>query len=438
MSNRPKLHFTPPHGWINDPNGLVYDDGCWHLFYQYFPDGLKHGPMHWGHAVSRDLVIWEHWGIALAPDELGNIWSGSAIVTEEGILTCFTHQSEQRQAQSYALSSDGGRSFTKDAANPILSSQNPDFRDPKLFRGGEQWYIILATGPTAQIFVSSDLRNWKLQSEVPAPQPDWLWECPDLFDLDGVWVLIGSFIIPGRPHETYYWLGDFDGQSYTPQSGPNRLSFGPDDYAAVSWSNAPDGRRLIIGWMSRWEYAASTPTATEGYRGAMTLPRELTLEDGHLCQNPPRELTAYRGISQSLSGWEAGEKLALASTSFEIEANLEVGDAPECGFAVITGENEVTTVGYDARSGELFIDRTRSGQVDFAPTFAGRFQAPHPLQNNSLSLRIIVDTTSIELFADNGQCYGAALIYPTSQQRHIEFFGAGARMVNGQVFEVTN
>jgi len=440
ITHRPLFHFSPPHGWTNDPNGLVYHNGLWHLFYQHEPANMGRGPMHWGHAVSRDLIHWEHWPIAISPDELGAIWSGSAAVhvradgTEE-LVACFTHSNEQHQVQSLAFSHDDGKTWRKYDGNPVLTSDRPDFRDPKIFRYRERWIMVVSGGHEAQFYASDNLTNWTLLSLLPSPEPGWIWECPDLMEVDGRWILSVSFIVPGSKatdgSRTFYFIGHFDGTRFTSRSGPHLLSFGPDDYAAVSWNNAPHGRTLIIGWMSHWHYAARTPTRDENWLGAMTMPRELSFKDGVLRQNPPVELLALRGDAipfDSNEIFDAGE-------TYEIEAEIDISNLQTpIGFALRAGADEATRVLWDGATNELLIDRMQSGQTGFSPEFAGIFSAPLEVSNGVLKLRIFVDRCSVEVFAQDGELYGAALIFPSGESNGVRFIGDSPRLKTGVLY----
>lgn len=396
---------------MNDPNGLVFHEGLWHLFYQHHPHSLEWGPMHWGHAVSRDLHAWQHRPIALGPDALGAIFSGSTALTEDGeIVACFTHHRDDREAQSLAFSRDGFH-FEKWQGNPVLDTGQRDFRDPKIFRFQNQWRMIVAALETAQIFASDDLKTWNLLSDLAPPFSLWGWECPDLFPLGDCWVLIGSFIVPNAPHQTHYWLGDFDGTGFTATCGPNRLSFGPDDYAAVTWNNAPDGRRVAIGWMNAWTYANQTPANT--FRGAMTLPRELgliqTATGPRLTQNPTPELLQWRGPGQN----------ALELSPFPAAYELELQWQPDSTaiFAIDLGG---IRLGYDGPARELFLDRT--GDAEIHPGFHRVFRAPLELKDKKLLLRVFADTQSVEVFAQDGQIYGAALWF--GEKSPLQLIGA--------------
>ncbi|MFZ0711245.1 MAG: glycoside hydrolase family 32 protein, partial [Terrimicrobiaceae bacterium] len=436
-SYRPVFHFSPARGWMNDPNGLVWHNGRWHLCYQHAPDHVCWDPgMHWGHAVSRDLTHWEHWPIALYPDELGSIFSGSAALREEReLVACFTHAHERGQTQSLAFSQDEGKTWKKYERNPVLTSDRRDFRDPKIFCYGSEWRMVLAAGLDAQIYASSNLTEWKLLSAFPSPIRDCTWECPDLIEIDGQWILMGSLILPNSlPKEgnnTRFWLGDFDGVAFTARSGPHALSLGPDDYAAVSWSNAPERRTVIIGWMSHWTYANQTPTQDEGWRGAMTMPRVLSLSNGVLTQRPPEEFLKMRGQPSLIT-----EDFSFNARAFEIELELDLTQlrAAETGIRFWNDAGEFLQIIYNQETGEIRIDRTQSRNVAFHPDFAGVFRSPLPFQDRRLKLNIFVDHCSIELFAQEGLLYGAALVFPTAAWHKLDLIGDGTAITHGAFY----
>ena len=314
---RPVYHFTPPYGWMNDPNGMVYKDGTYHLFYQYNPYGSMWGNMHWGHATSQDLTNWKHQPVAIAPDALGAIFSGSCVVDKnntagfgkDAIVALYTSAGD-RQTQSLAYSLDNGKSFIKYEGNPILSSPKPDFRDPKVIwhEPTKKWIMILAVGQEMQFFSSGNLKEWVYESSFGEGQGahGGVWECPDLIELpiDGTdnkkWVLLCN-LNPGGPFggsATQYFVGSFDGKSFINQS-PNLtkwMDWGKDHYATVTWSNAPDNRYIAIAWMSNWQYANDVPT--KQFRSANSVPRDLSLyvQDGecYLKNQPSQELLALR------------------------------------------------------------------------------------------------------------------------------------------------
>ncbi|WP_339323322.1 glycoside hydrolase family 32 protein [Paenibacillus sp. FSL W8-0194] len=457
QNHRGAYHFSPRENWMNDPNGMVYFKGKYHLFYQHHPFGTTWGPMHWGHAVSKDLVAWEELPIALEPDEHGMIFSGSAVVDrrnttgffgeEPGLVAIFTHHAEGTdsqppvQCQSLAYSMDEGRTWTKYEGNPVLRHDSyTDFRDPKVFwhEPSAQWVMIVACGQTVCLYRSPNLKDWTLSSEFGEGigSHDGVWECPDLFPLpvEGAkdqsrWVMLVSIgDHPGfaEGSRTQYFIGEFDGERFIPDAGSREnvrwLDYGRDNYAGVSWSDIPaeDGRRLFIGWMSNWKYANLTPT--NGWRGAMTIARELRLREYSggivLVQQPVRELEAYRKPVVSLANVDAtaaAKRLSgLRLESFEIVARVRFPDSSrgEIAFHVRAGAGEETVIGYDAAAAEIFVDRTRSGIADFHPSFACRHSAMLKDASGQLALRIFVDRASVEVFANGGRVVMTDLIYP--------------------------
>ncbi|ETT41909.1 glycoside hydrolase family 32 protein [Paenibacillus sp. FSL P4-0176] len=448
---RNEYHFSPKEKWMNDPNGMVFFNGEYHLFYQHHPHGTTWGPMHWGHAVSRDLISWEELPIALLPDENGTIFSGSAVVDwnntsgffegEPGLVAIFTHHLEVKnqdaiQTQSLAYSKDNGRTWTKYEGNPVLKHESfVDFRDPKVFwhEQTKEWVMIIACGQTVCLYRSPNLKDWTLGSEFGEGigSHDGVWECPDLFPLavDGdsgqvKWVMLVSigadpaFIEGSR---TQYFTGDFDGSTFVPDEASHTvrwIDYGRDNYAGVSWSDVPeeDGRRLIIGWMSNWMYANQTPT--NDYRGAMTIARELTLEtragEVILIQRPARELEQARTPVLSLqdaSIREVSEQLdALQLVNYEIHA--EWTQDQTFHFALRSGADHETVVGVDLIRSEVYVDRSRSGIGNFHELFLSRHTAELKEVNGNQSLRIFVDHSSVEVFANDGQAVITDLIYP--------------------------
>ncbi|MNO25115.1 Levanase precursor [compost metagenome] len=455
---RGKYHFSPKEKWLNDPNGLVYFSGEYHLFFQHHPHGMTWGPMYWGHAVSKDLIHWEELDIALAPDEKGTIFSGSAVVDwqnttgffeeEPGLVAIFTHHLEvegkpTEQTQSLAYSKDKGRTWIKYEGNPVLTHDTLiDFRDPKVFwhENTHHWIMILACGQNVCLYHSPDLKNWTFGSEFGDGFGfhGGVWECPDLFPLavDGdasntKWVMLVS--VGDNPNyaegsRTQYFTGDFDGITFTPDDASRMVRWvdlGRDNYAGVSWSDVPseDGRRLVIGWMSNWKYANLTPA--EEFRGAMTIPRELRLEkrDGAivLVQCPARELRNARRPVLTLtnvSKQQAEEALSfLRLDSYEIVA--EAASGASLAFEVRKGQSQKTIVGIDASQGIVYVDRTQSGQHEFHEQFRGIHNASLHTVGDRMDLHIYVDRTSVEVFAGDGQAAITDLIYPDEESNGI-------------------
>ncbi|ANF95876.1 glycoside hydrolase family 32 protein [Paenibacillus bovis] len=448
---RGAYHFSPSRCWMNDPNGMVYLDGEYHLFFQHHPHGDTWGPMHWGHAITRDLVHWEELPIALEPDEHGTIFSGSAVVDwhnttgffpeKPGLVAIFTHHDEQpdrpvRQSQSLAYSHDRGRTWHKYAGNPVLTCEDrPDFRDPKVFwhELSSRWIMVLACGQRIALYHSPDLKNWSESSVFGQGIGchDGVWECPDLFELpiEGApelsrWVMLVSIGDNGQGAEgsrPQYFTGHFDGEVFLPDEASQQirwLDHGRDNYAGVSWSDIPqqDGRRLYIGWMSNWRYANQTPTGS--WRGAMTIVRELMLEmtptGVQLLQRPVHELASIRQPVLRLDHApldqvrQAIQQLQLESYEWIIRTGKEVSFE----IQVRAGAAGCTRIGVDADSAQLYIDRTQSGQSAFHKDFANRHTALLQTIQGERELRILVDTASVEVFADQGRTVMTDLIFP--------------------------
>lgn len=455
--HRPHLHFTPPHGWLNDPNGLVYHAGEYHLFYQYHPASTVWGPMHWGHAVSPDLVRWRHLPIALAPDALGAIWSGSAVVDApntarfgaEALVAVFTHAYPEGQAQSLAYSTDHGRQWVKYPGNPVLTAPDgrKDFRDPKVFwhAASQGWVMALAAGHVIQFYTSPDLRRWSLSGEFGPGHgaAGGVWETPDLFPLtvgegpDQRWVLTVG-VWEGGPaggSATQYFVGAFDGRTFTSENAPDTvlwMDHGADFYAPQSWFGAPAGRRVQVAWLNNWRYARDIP-ATE-WRGAFTLPRELALTPTpagpRLIQRPIPELHAQRGAPQrwpaAALGPDQPPLTAQTGPAFEVVAEFSGVTAPvELRLGVRMGAATQTVIGYQAETQRVYVDRTRSGAVDFHPDFAGRHTAEAPLEGGRLRLNVWVDHTSVEVFAQAGQTALTDLIFPELEAQGLSLSVSG-------------
>lgn len=446
---RSLYHFSPKHGWMNDPNGMVYHDGEYHLFYQYNPYGSRWANMHWGHAVSKDMVSWEHLPVGLTPDSLGAIFSGSAIIDKENtagfgkdaLIAIYT-SAGKIQTQSIAYSLDNGRTFTTYDENPVLSDLNyPDFRDPKVFwhNRTNQWIMSLATGQTITFYGSKNLKEWSRLSEFGEGigAHGGVWECPDLFPLtykgQTKWILFVS-INPGGPNggsATQYFIGDFDGKTFKPDTLPYPiwLDYGRDNYAGVTWSNIPesDGRRLFIGWMNNWDYANHVPPVN--FKGAMTLPRELKLAHNgiHLIlANPPaEEVKALRGEVREIKPFIVNKSHTInnlaESGTFEIEMNVTVGDASAFSFILGNGKGEKTSFNFNLEEGLFEVDRSKSGAVDFSDKFADKISKSPLTKKKDYHIRIFVDKASTECFVDNGELVQTNTIFPSEPYSSLSF-----------------
>ncbi len=444
---RSQYHFTPASGWMNDPNGMVYYEGEYHLFYQHYPDSTVWGPMHWGHAVSKDMIHWEHLPIALYPDEHGMIFSGSAVVdwnNTSGLGTAQTpplvaiytyHNMDGEKAgrndfqtQGVAYSTDKGRTWTKYENNPVLP--NPgirDFRDPKVSwnEASKQWVMALAVQDHIEFFGSPDLKKWSKLSEFGKTMGahGGVWECPDLFPLTDEqgttkWVLFVS-INPGGPQggsATQYFVGDFDGKNFTPQDSATRwIDYGADNYAGVTWSDVPasDGRRLFIGWMSNWQYANVVPT--KAWRSATTLPREITMnktDEGYeLSFKPVKELEKIEWNTKKVAGSVALES-PLSLINFDLKED-------EKAFFITLENSANERVKISFQQGFLTVDRTTAGVSDFSEVFA----VTHKMDLGKIyvkNVKVYLDLASIEIFINDGERVMTEVIFPTTPYSNVK------------------
>lgn len=448
--HRPQFHFSPDSMWMNDPNGMVFYEGVYHLFYQYYPDSTVWGPMHWGHTTSSDMINWEHKPIALYPDEHGYIFSGSAVVdyknssgfgTKENppLVAIFTYHDpvaarenpSMSQSQGIAYSLDYGDSWIKYENNPVLLSPGiNDFRDPKVrwYDAGEKWIMTLAVKDHIRFYSSEDLRTWTLESEFGKKlgAHGGVWECPDLFPMklaggdETYWILIVS-INPGGPNGgsgTQYFIGDFDGSVFTPIDDVVRwIDYGPDDYAGVTWSNTGD-RTLFIGWMSNWKYANIVPT--ERWRSAMTIARELHLEtvDGDMAISsmPVEEFDLLDKKNYEIPEFQVegdfhlSEEINVRSATYVLDVELVASEDFE--MLISNSVNNQLVIKYRKESNAFTIDRSMSGNASFHPEFANIIKAPRFAAADQMSLKLVVDVASIELFADNGTTVMTAIFFP--------------------------
>ncbi len=485
QKHRPYVHFSPESNWMNDPNGMVYYEGEYHLFFQYHPDSTVWGPMHWGHAVSEDLLHWEELPIALYPGDLGYIFSGSAVIDwnntsglQEGnhppMVAIFTHHNPEGekeldnnvfQYQSIAYSSDKGRTWTKYQGNPVIP--NPgirDFRDPKVFwhEEAQRWVLILAAADKVMLYSSPNLIDWELQSDFGADigAHGGVWECPDLFKLpveDGneeKWVMLVS-IGSGGPNggsATQYFVGDFDGTSFTPsQKGTQWLDYGRDNYAGVTWSDIPkeDDRRLFMGWMSNWDYAQVVPT--EAWRSAMTLPRTLHLSkmanQYRVESRPIDELNSIESeqvlVAQDLSvennmddsvTYELIQRQKEAF-SFEILQRVQVvfdlKDIEGKSFGIELSNQLGEKYYLKIKDGLVESDRRKVGDNSFSEKFAKSTHKaiiPDFDQKEALKVEMIVDVSSVEIFIEDGELVFTELIFPSEHLTYGKIFSQ-----NGEV-----
>ncbi|WP_222981758.1 glycoside hydrolase family 32 protein [Flagellimonas meishanensis] len=455
---RPQFHFTPEEKWMNDPNGLVYHEGTYHLFFQYYPDDIVWGPMHWGHAISTDMVHWEHKPIALYPDGHGLIFSGSAVVDKENtsgfgkdgkppLVAIFTYHSMEGekagrndfQTQGIAYSLDNGATWTKYEGNPVIGNEGiRDFRDPKVFwhEGSQSWVLVLVAGDHARFYTSKNLREWEYRSSFGKNQGahGGVWECPDLFPLfvegeeEPKWVLLIS-INPGAPNGgsgTQYFVGEFDGNRFiSDQKEPKWLDYGTDNYAGVTYNNVPNDDRIFIGWMSNWDYARDTPT--KKWRSAMTLPRRLTLgrhKGEYLLANYPlpqiATLAATELLGSTKISTEGAQTFSIANLN-QSQIRLRTASKDfELVFKNDMGETLELTM--DSNSNAFLLDRMNSGQVNFQPEFGNKkhYMPIEFLTDGHYEIDIYLDWSSIEVFLDRGLLAMTDQIFPSQPYTALE------------------
>lgn len=418
---RPVYHHTPAWGWMNDPNGMFYKDGVWHLYFQYNPYGSQWENMTWGHSTSTDLIHWTFQGAPIEADAWGTIFSGSAVVDHnntsgfgKGAVVAMYTSAGENQTQSIAYSNDNGQTFTKYDGNPVLTSNTPDYRDPHVFWNEDikRWNMIMAEGQHMDIYSSADLKEWKLESQFGAEYGNHggVWECPDLMKMkvrgtdQYKWMLLCN-INPGGPFggsATQYFVGQFDGHKFTCESAPEVtkwMDYGKDHYATVTFDNAPDGRRVAMAWMSNWQYANQVPTMQ--YRSANSVPRDLDLYE--------YQGQTYCGVTPSPELAAARPKKATKTLTEACEMVVTLRGNATITLANDKGEQVVMT--YDEKSRTFAMDRTKSGQKEFSDDFAALTVAP--VHGKMSQLRLFIDRSSIEAFDADGKMAMTNLVFPT-------------------------
>lgn len=418
---RPVYHHTPAWGWMNDPNGMFYKDGVWHLYFQYNPYGSQWENMTWGHSTSTDLIHWTFQGAPIEADAWGTIFSGSAVVDHnntagfgKGAVVAMYTSAGENQTQSIAYSNDNGQTFTKYDGNPVLTSNTPDYRDPHVFWNEDikRWNMIMAEGQHIDIYSSADLKEWKLESQFGAEYGNHggVWECPDLMKMkvrgtdQYKWMLLCN-INPGGPFggsATQYFVGQFDGHKFTCESAPEVtkwMDYGKDHYATVTFDNAPDGRHVAMAWMSNWQYANQVPTMQ--YRSANSVPRDLDLYE--------YQGQTYCGVTPSPELAAARPKKATKTLTEACEMVVTLKGNATITLANDKGEQVVMT--YDEKSRTFAMDRTKSGQKEFSDDFAALTVAP--VHGKMSQLRLFIDRSSIEAFDADGKMAMTNLVFPT-------------------------
>lgn len=451
---RPVYHHTPVYGWMNDPNGMFYKDGVYHLYFQYNPYGSMWANMTWGHSTSTDLTHWTYEGTAIVPDAWGAIFSGSCVVDKDntagfgkGAVVAFYTSAKSTpwgdvQSQSMAYSLDNGKTFIKYEHNPILTSTERDFRDPKVFwyAPGKHWVMMLAVGQEMQIYSSDNLKEWKKESSFGAMQGahGGVWECPDLVEVavegskEKKWVLICN-LNPGGPFggsAAQYFVGSFDGKKFVNESPTQTkwLDWGKDNYATVTWSNAPAGRCIALGWMSNWQYANNVPTTQ--YRSANTLARDLTLYrvggELYLKSKPSPEIKKARAEEKKIPTFEVKGNYEVASLladnkgAYEIEMTIENKGTSKIDFSLMNEKGEKVAMYYDVVRKQFVMDRSASGVVGFSRDFPAVTVAP-VRNTDQIHLRLFIDRSSVEAFGEDGEYVMTNLVFPAEPYNRMVF-----------------
>lgn len=455
---RPAYHHTPVYGWMNDPNGLFYKDGEWHLYYQHNPYGSQWENMHWSHSVSRDLMTWEDRGMAIAPDGLGAIFSGCCVVDNDntaglgkGAIIAFYTSAGENQTQCMAYSTDNGQTFTKYSGNPVITSNVPDFRDPHVFWHKEtaRWIMVLAAGQEMNIYSSADLKSWKYESAFGHGygNHDGVWECPDLMKLPVAgtdkekWMLVCN-INPGGPSggsATQYFTGEFDGHKFVCDTKPEVtkwMDYGKDHYAAVTFDNAPDNRHVIIAWMSNWQYANQVPTMQ--YRSGNSIARDLHLYehngDTFVGVVPSKEVDAKRGkaVVKNFSGKK--KTFDAVDGAYEMVLNLSARPKTPLTLTLQNAKGEKVSMTYNAAEDTFSMDRTQSGETSFSDAFAAVTTAP--VNGEMRTLRLFFDKCSIEAFDGEGKMAMSNLVFPSEPYNTITVSGGKGCKVSATVYHI--
>ena len=467
--HRPQFHFSPPAHWMNDPNGMAYYKGEYHLFYQYYPDSTVWGPMHWGHAISKDLVHWQHLPIALYPDSLGYIFSGSVVVdknnstgfqtgAESPLVAIYTYHDMKGekagrnnfQTQGIAYSTDKVRTWKKYGQNPVIKNTGDrDFRDPKVcwHEASKHWILTLAVGNKVQFYRSVNLKNWELAGSFGTADGNHggVWECPDLVEIKipgsntTKWVLFVS-VGTGAPNGgsgTQYFVGNFDGKTFTNSNAASTVlwaDYGCDNYAGVTWSNAPGKQPVFLGWMSNWQYAQQVPT--KAWRSAMTLPRVLSLQPTTagirlFTQPAPETILLRNGSAIDLL---SKKEHSYALCELELSVDLTKTTTNNTGIEISNSQHEKLIIGFDKANKQFYIDRTHSGNTNFSKVFSSVPVAPRVSADNKLTMHLYIDRSSVELFADDGSVVMTDLFFPTKDFNTLKLLPGNPIGIQGKIY----
>lgn len=465
---RPQFHFTPAKNWTNDPNGLVYFRGEYHLFYQYNPFGNRWGHMSWGHAVSKDLVHWEHLPLAIPEEGDIMIFSGSCVVDEHNtsgfakpgetaMVAIYTAHliadpakpDDYKQSQHIAFSVDAGRTWKKYSGNPVLDINKKDFRDPKVFWYAPQqkWImaLVLPHEHIVQFYASKNLKQWQhLSNFGPYGDIKDIWECPDLLQvpLEGdvnkkKWVLFNS-----QQTTVQYFVGEFDATEFKNQNPSGKIyrqDYGPDYYAVVTYNNLPAGSKPVsIGWANNWTYANDIPT--NPWKSAMSLPRQLSLKkingEWILLQ---QSIPGLQALRTKLFTWKGEVKqikvLPLKSQTFELDVTFNVPAGSISGLHLAVGDKKQFIIGYDSKEHKLFIDRSNASDTSFHNAFdtLSKYEVPLKLNNGNLRLHVFFDKSIIEVYANDGEAVLTTQIFTAEKNNGIELFNYNNTMKVSQL-----
>ncbi len=453
---RPQFHFSPAKNWCNDPNGLVYNNGTYHLFYQHNPFGNRWGHMTWAHATSKDLIHWKHLPIAI-PEENGiMIFSGTCVVDKNNtsgfgkdgkipMVAVYTgHIENVNQSQCIAYSLDGGITWTKYANNPILDLHKVDFRDPKIFWHEQKKYwvmsVMLPVEHVVQFYSSPNLKDWKHLSDFgPAGDTSGVWECPDLtgVPVEGMpgkkkWVLQMSMNAAMQ-----YFVGEFDGEKFINESAANtilRPDYGPDYYAAIAYNQLPANHLpTAIGWVNNWNYANDIPTTP--WKSAMALPRNLSVKkinnEWILIQKPVSITNSLQKELYKATDIIVDNKntLPIKSCQFELQVDIEPSADATCGLRLAAGNSNYFEIGYNAATKTCYIDRSKSGNIGFNDNFKklSRFEKTISLKNNKIHLQVFYDNSIAEIFVNGGEAAFTAQIFTNAGDNGISLFNIGSK-----------
>lgn len=463
---RPQFHFTPPVHWTNDPNGLVYYNGDYHLFYQYNPFGIRWGHMTWGHATSKDLFHWQHQPVAIPEENNIMIFSGSAVIDENNssgfakqksdvpMVAIYTghlipdakNPDDYTQAQYIAYSLDKGQTWTKYDKNPVLDLGTKDFRDPKVFwyAPGKKWVmgVVKPHEHVMQLYSSANLKEWKHMSDFgPAGDTTEIWECPDLLEVPikdqpgkNKWVMINS-----KQYSMQYFVGEFDGTTFKADNSTGKIhqpDYGPDYYAAVTYNHLPKGQKpVLLGWASNWKYANDIPT--NPWRSAMALPRSLQVKkinnEWVLLQQPVEtinqlRMSPYLTKNIILNGDQA---LPVKSQTVELELVIQPAAKSTSGIKLAVGNGKFFEIGYDADKRILYLDRRNAGRDDFNKSFPqnARYETALPVNNGLIKLHVFFDKSIIEIFANEGEVAMTAQLFPDEKNDGISLFSRGGKSI---------